>query len=120
MIHYHWDVLSIHADFRKMHSNLVVEHKMDILSRDNEIFSIIFVTKQNYCHFMIITFLSPYIVPPYERRYMSLVMRKPVFCICENKNADQLRDNRDADQHFCFRYTDSTNPLLPKSEISSL
>ena len=51
---------------------------------------------------------------------MSLVMRKPAFCICENKDADQLRGNREADQRLCFRYTDSTIPLLPKSEISSL
>ena len=51
---------------------------------------------------------------------MSLVMRKPGFCICENKDADQLRGNREADQRLCFRYTDSTTPLLPKYEISSL
>ena len=47
-------------------------------------------------------------------------MRKPAFCICENKDADQLRGIREADQRLCFRYTDSTIPLLPKSEISSL
>ena len=52
--------------------------------------------------------------------HMSPVMRKPDFCICENKDADQLRGNREADQRLCFRYTDSTIPLLPKSEISSL
>ena len=51
---------------------------------------------------------------------MSLVMRKPAFCICENKDADQLRSNCAADQRLCFRYTDSTIPLLPKSENSSL
>ena len=51
---------------------------------------------------------------------MSLVMRKPDLCICENKDADQLRGNREADQRLCFRYTDSTVPLLPKSEISKL
>ena len=45
-------------------------------------------------------------------------MRKPAFCICENKDADQLRGNREADQRLCFRYTDSAIPLLPKSEIS--
>ena len=56
----------------------------------------------------------------YVRAHMSLVMRKPAFCICENKDADQLRGNREADQHLCFRFTDSTIPLLPKSEISSL
>ena len=47
-------------------------------------------------------------------------MRKPAFCICENKDADQLRGNREADQRLCFRYIDRTIPLLPKSEISSL
>ena len=52
--------------------------------------------------------------------YSSRVVRKPAFCICENKDADQLRGNREADQHLCFRYTDGTMPLLPKSEISSL
>ena len=46
-------------------------------------------------------------------------MRKPAFCICENIDADQLRGNREADQRLCFRYIDSTIPLLPKSEISS-
>ena len=39
---------------------------------------------------------------------------------CENKNAYQLCGNREADQRLCFRYTDSTIPLLPKSEISRL
>ena len=34
--------------------------------------------------------------------YMSLIMRKPAFCICENNNADQLRGNREADQRLCF------------------
>ena len=52
--------------------------------------------------------------------YMSRVMRKPAFCICENKDADQLRGNREADQRLCFRYTDSKIPILTKSEISNL
>ena len=47
-------------------------------------------------------------------------MRKPAFCICENKDADQLRNDHEADQRLCFRYTDSTIPLHPKSEISIL
>ena len=53
-------------------------------------------------------------------QHMSLVMRKTAFCICENKDADQLRSNCAADQRLCFRYTDSTIPHLSKSEISSL
>ena len=50
---------------------------------------------------------------------LSHVMRKPAFCIpvCENKDADQLRGNCKADQRLCFRYTDTTIPLLSKSEI---
>ena len=52
--------------------------------------------------------------------YMSRVVRKPAFCICGNKDADQLRGNREAAQRLCFRYTDSTIPLVPKSVISSL
>ena len=47
-------------------------------------------------------------------------MRKPTFCICENKDADQLRGNREADQRLCFRYIDSTTPVLSKPEISNL
>ena len=50
--------------------------------------------------------------------HLSHRMRKPIICICENKGADQLRGNRKVDQRMCFRYTDSTIPLL-KSEISS-
>ena len=41
-------------------------------------------------------------------------MRKPAFCICENKDADQLRGNREADQRLCFRYMYSAIPLLSK------
>ena len=47
-------------------------------------------------------------------------MRNPDFCSCENKDADQLRRNCAADQRLCFRYMESTIPILPKSEISSL
>ena len=46
-------------------------------------------------------------------------MRKQALCICENKDADQLRGNREADQRLCFRYTDSTIPLLPKSKFQA-
>ena len=47
-------------------------------------------------------------------------MRNPTFCICENKDADLFRGNREADQRLCFPYIDRTIPLLSKSEISSL
>ena len=41
-------------------------------------------------------------------------MRRPAFCICEIKDADQLQSNSEADQRLCFRYTDSTIPQLRK------
>ena len=53
-------------------------------------------------------------------KYKSRVVRKPAFCICENKDVDQLLGNREADQRLCFRYIDSTIPLLSKDKISSL
>ena len=46
-------------------------------------------------------------------------MRKPTFFIYETKDAKQPRGNREADQRLCFRYTDSTIPLLPKFEIQA-
>ena len=45
-------------------------------------------------------------------------MRKPAFCICENKGADQLRGNREADERLCFRYTDSAIPPLSQDKKS--
>ena len=58
-------------------------------------------------------------------------MRKPDFCLGENKgadqlrgnreaDADQLRGNREADQRLCFRYSDSIIPLLLIAKISSI
>ena len=47
-------------------------------------------------------------------------MRKPAFCVSGNKDSDQLRDNREADQRLCFRHTDSTILLLCKFDILSL
>ena len=41
-------------------------------------------------------------------------MGKPTVWLGENKDADQLRGNREADQRLCFRYSDRTIPLLLK------
>ena len=51
---------------------------------------------------------------------LSRVVRKPAFSLCKNKDADQLRSNREADQHLCFCHMDSAIPLLSKFEFSSL
>ena len=46
------------------------------------------------------------------RCHLSRAMRKTDFCLCENKGADQLRTNCEADQRLCFRYTDAQSFLL--------
>ena len=70
---------------------------------------------------MTLNWLFIFLIAIFAVKYdMSLVVRKPAFCICENKDADQLCGSREADQRLCFRFTDSTTPLLSKSEISSL
>ena len=48
---------------------------------------------------------------------MSRLMRKPTIYIFKTKGADQLRSYCEADQHLCFRYTDSTISLLSKSKF---
>ena len=51
-----------------------------------------------------------------DRAYpLSSYMRKPAFCISENKDADLLRGNREAGKRLCFRYIESTIPVLSKS-----
>ena len=52
-------------------------------------------------------------------------MRKPAFCIYENKDADQLRGDREADQRLCFRFIATRVvqslyfPLNPKYLVSN-
>ena len=48
-------------------------------------------------------------------------MRKPAFCICENKDADQLCGNHEADQRLCFvtGIVQSLYFLNPKFQASS-
>ena len=77
-----------------------------------------------FSHMQIVGFLMMQLIfircPLNGNLIMSRIMRKPDFCLCENKGADQLRSNCEADQRLCFRYLDSTIPLLSKSGISSL
>ena len=51
---------------------------------------------------------------------LSRVMRKLTFCICVNKDADQLRGNSEADQRLCLCYIDSSIPPLPKSYLPNV
>ena len=66
-----------------------------------------FFSGKIYTLFILISVHAPISAHPSQ---MSRPMEKPTICICENK---------DADQRLCFRYSDSTIPLLLKSEISS-
>ena len=50
---------------------------------------------------------------------VSRVLRKPDFCICETKGADQLCDCPAVDQSLCFPYIDTIMTLLPKSKFQA-
>ena len=50
-------------------------------------------------------------------QHLSRIVRKPAFCICDNKDADQLPGNSEAAQCLCFHYTYSTIRLISKSNI---
>ena len=41
-------------------------------------------------------------------------MRKPMFCICENKDADQLRSDHEADQHLLIYVNDMSGAVNHK------
>ena len=45
-------------------------------------------------------------------------MRKLDFFLCESKGVDQLCSNCTADQHLCFRHSDSTISLQSSSETA--
>ena len=48
--------------------------------------------------------LTPALYTEEDNYSLSLVTRNRLFAyICENKDADQLRGNREADQRLCFR-----------------
>ena len=47
-------------------------------------------------------------------------MRKPGFCLGENKDADQLCSNCTADQRLCLRRTDSSSTLIQNFKVLSL
>ena len=51
--------------------------------------------------------------------YMSRVMRKLAFCICENKDADQLRGKLVSDFVFATQIVQSLYFLNPNIQVSS-
>ena len=56
--------------------------------------------------------MSPVLSNSLFLQQMSSIIRKPAFCIYENKDADQLRNNRAADQCLCSPSIDRTILLL--------
>ena len=107
----------LHRDFCMfvVYVNSNTTDKKSIKHTYQIIVSMTFVTHSSAEAQIIIKTCSMHMKIIYEPRY-----EKTVFCICENKDADQLRSNCAADQRLCFRYMDSTIPLLSKSEISNL
>ena len=70
---------------------------------------------------MIQSFATDTFRPLEPHLYMSRVMRKPAFCICKNKSADQY-SNCTADQRLCFRFIDVVQALYflnPKYQASN-
>ena len=60
-----------------------------------------FVRSSNYkCMKSLCQLKRAYI--PNKALYLSRLMGKPTICICENKDADQLHGNREADQRLLF------------------
>ena len=60
----------------------------------------------------------PYLVYAAEQNEPRYV--KTSFLHMRKQDADQLHGNHEADQRLCFRYTDSTIPLLPESNFKHL
>ena len=62
-----------------------------------------------------------YAVLTFVRQYLSLVTRKPAFCIFENKDADQLRSTAQLISAFVFatQIVQSLYYLNPKLQASS-
>ena len=56
----------------------------------------------------------------YRGSLFELRHEKTAFCICKNRDADQLHRNCEKTCLRGFRYIDRPTPLIPKSEISSL
>ena len=58
-----------------------------------------------YCNGLLSNQYAPSIISFGEDQdgmYMGRILRKPVFCICENKDAVQLRSICAADQRLCY------------------
>ena len=65
--------------------------------------------------FYLYRFMYMHVVPSNEPCY-----EKTGFLHMQNKDADQLRGNHEADQRLCFRYIDSALPLFPIYQIPRL
>ena len=101
-----WRSKRIHGVFSKFHSNL-----WHICCITVATCTVLVTMKANGCFLF---------VDAFPVLHLSHRMGKPTICIEENKGTDQLCRNCEADQHLCFRYMDSTIPVLAKSKISSL
>ena len=73
---------------------------------------VVFINLNMICRLQISTLIDSM----QDLYYMSRVMRKPDFNICENKGADQLRSNsktiKTADSCKAIKTADSSTPIL--------
>ena len=92
--------------------NTVKMHRLNcaVVVRIMQIFDFITSSSTNLCSIKCNIDIHIIVLSTMIQR--SHVIRKPVFCKCENKDADQLRNNCAADQLLCFHYIDSIVPLL--------
>ena len=108
-----WTFLTSFPHRHPLHSKRLwgpVESIKSFLSSFNTLFQVFFSLPGLFC--------EKTIKSDRQCQNMSLAMRKPDFCVCKNKGADQLRSNCTADQCLVFRYMDSTISLLLKSNSS--
>ena len=64
-----------------------------LLSEEEKVLRTLLITVRSYRDDFLLYAVTKILI---TEGYMSRVMRKPDFCICEKKDADQLRGNREA------------------------
>ena len=87
--------------FKRVPTIYVLNKNMKIVKK-NQLKIVIFTEVKNRCILHGRVFVM--VKGKKSIHQMSRVMRKPAFCICKNKDVDQLWSNCTADQRLCFRY----------------
>ena len=112
LFEYIWVIVVCICYILLLHTIFTFWHKW-VLLLTSTVFKQYVVAYNYYIWGQIILLLTTY--------YMSLVMRKPAFCVCKNKDADQLRSSGKLISAFVFatRLVQSFFYLNPKFKASS-